>query len=198
MGNNSHPHRQQVQGDSQPYAPHTAQFGGKVEQQCMAYGVFGSGTEERGDFLWASQGAEASREKSTFAQGSVNFPSFCGGIGVMAVLGESEVVNITTLATLRPLWEQFDDMVQDDASHFLQELVRLSDSNAVIKQYHHVDHRQEVHPREAFPTRLIYPDNEGQEFETLIAKWANTAEGQVLAGAGLWVAQIGRYTHHKG
>ena len=117
---------------------------------------------------------------------------------VMAVLGDTEVVNITTLATLKPLWEQFNDLVQDDASHFLQELVRLSDSSNVIKQYHHVDFRQEVHLREAFPTHLIYPDNEGQEFETLIAKWANTAEGQVLAGEGPWVAQIGRYTHLKG
>lgn len=51
---------------------------------------------------------------------------------VTAALGDNEAVNITTLATLRPLWSKFDDMVQDDASHFLQELVRISDSNRVI------------------------------------------------------------------
>lgn len=32
----------------------------------------------------------------------------------------------------------------------------------------------------------------------MIAKWANTAEGQVLAGGGLRVAQIGRYTQRRG
>ena len=62
-----------------------------------------------------------------------------------AVMAALDVVNITTLATLKPLWKQFDDMVQDDASHFVQELVRLSDSNKVIRQYHHVDFRQEIH-----------------------------------------------------
>ena len=59
-----------------------------------------------------------------------------------------------------------------------------------------MDYRQEVHLRDAFPTHLIYP--EGEEFETLITRWANTAEGQALAGDGLWMVQIGRYTHSKG
>ena len=79
--------------------------------------------------------------------------------------------------------------MQDDASHFLQELVNLSESNKVIKQYRHVHFRQEVHLRNAFPTHLIYPEEGGEEFENLISTWANTAEGQVLAGSGLWVAQ---------
>lgn len=39
----------------------------------------------------------------------------------MAVAGGNEVVNTHT-----PLWRKFDDMVQDDASHFLQELVNIS------------------------------------------------------------------------
>ena len=60
-----------------------------------------------------------------------------------------------------------------------------SQSKKVIKQYHHVDYQQEVHLREAFPTHLIYPEDGGEEFERLIAHWANTAEGQVLAGHGL-------------
>ena len=37
-----------------------------------------------------------------------------------------------------------------------------------------------------------------QEFEELINQWANTAEGQALDGAGLWVAQIGRYSFLEG
>ena len=248
------------------------QPGEAVVPQCSTPQLFGSGFEERGEFLWPGPGAWAPEEEHSFEQGGTSFPSFCGGSGtmdddmgiqasssgllpgdeaqaeqssldlvvqnlqarlgnyrnrcfangpfrlwawvgsfmqgkklwantapaVMAMLGDTDVVNITRLVTMQPLWERFNDMVQDDASHFLQEMVRLSDSKTVIRHYHHVDHRQEVHLREAFPTHLIFPDNEPPDFEQLIAKWANTAEGQVLAGGGLRVAQIGRYTHHKG
>lgn len=104
----------------------------------------------------------------------------------------------TTLETLATLWETFNEAVQDDAAHFLQQLVELGDSKNVIRQYHHVDFRQEVHLRAAFPTHLIYPEDGGEEFETLISTWTNTADGQVLAGRGLWVAQIGRYAHRHG
>ena len=117
---------------------------------------------------------------------------------VTTALEDDGVVNITTLETLAPLWETFNEAVQDDAAHFLQQLVHLASSKKVITQYHHVDHRQEVHLRAAFPTHLIYPENGGEEFETLISTWANTAEGQVLSGRGLWVAQIGRYTYRQG
>ena len=59
---------------------------------------------------------------------------------VQEALGDVGVVNITTLETLAPLWETFNEAVQDDAAHFLQQLVELADSNTVIRQYHHVDH----------------------------------------------------------
>ena len=45
---------------------------------------------------------------------------------------------------------------------------------------------------------MIFPEDEGNEFENLISKWANTADGQVLSDRGLWVAQIGRFTHTDG
>ena len=117
---------------------------------------------------------------------------------VTTALRDDGVVNITTLETLAPLWETFNEAAQDDAAHFLQQLVHLAKPTKVITQYHHVDHRQEVHLRAAFPTHLIYPEDVGEEFETLISTWANTAEGQVLSGRGLWVAQIGRHTHRQG
>ena len=111
---------------------------GNYRNRCFANGPFR---------LWAWVGS--------FLQGSNLWAKTTPA--VMAVLGDTEVVNITTLATLQPLWDKFNDLVQDDASHFLQELVRLSDSKAVIRHYHHVDFRQEVHMREAFPTHLIFP-----------------------------------------
>ena len=77
---------------------------------------------------------------------------------------DDAVVNITTLATLEPLWNMFNEAVQGDAAHFLQQLVTLADSEVVIKQYHHVDFRQEVHLRNAFPTHLIFPEEGGEEF----------------------------------
>lgn len=117
---------------------------------------------------------------------------------VMAAITDNEVVNITKLETMTPIWQKFNEEVQDDDSHFRQELVVMAGSDKVIKQYRHVDYRQEVHLRDAFPTHLIYNETGGEEFETLIFEWANTAEGQVLAGRGLWVAQIGRYTHRNG
>ena len=60
---------------------------------------------------------------------------------VKEALGDVGVVNITTLETLAPLWETFNEAVQDDAAHFLQQLVELADSKRVIRQYHHVDCR---------------------------------------------------------
>ena len=53
------------------------------------------------------------------------------------------------------LWQQFDDTVQDDASHFLMALAHLADSQQLIKGYYHADHRRQVHKRQAFPTHLL-------------------------------------------
>ena len=152
---------------------------GNYRNRCFANGPFR---------LWAWAGS--------FMQGKELWQGTTSA--VTTALGDDGVVNITTLETLAPLWETFNEAVQDDAAHFLQQLVHLASSKKVITQYHHVDHRQEVHLRAAFPTHLIYPEDGGEEFETLISTWANTAEGQVLSGRGLWVAQIGRYTHRQG
>ena len=121
------------------------------------------------------------------------------GAAVIAALKDDGVVNITRLPTLQQLWQTFDDQVQDDASHFLMDLARIANSDKVIKGYYHVDYRQQVHRRESFPIHLISPWTEHeQELEQLIAEWANTAEGQVADGRGLWVGQIGRYELRDG
>ena len=121
------------------------------------------------------------------------------GAAVIAALKDDGVVNITKLPTLQKLWQTFDEQVQDDASHFLMDLARLACSDKVIKGYYHVDYRQQVHRRESFPIHLLSPWTEQeQELEQLIAEWANTAEGQVADGRGLWVGQIGRYELRDG
>ena len=118
---------------------------------------------------------------------------------VMTTMTDDEVVQITHLKTLQPLWERFDDNVQDDASQFLLELNALANTNKTINHYYQVDHRQQVHRREAFPIHLVCPETpEPQEFEQLLNVWANQADGQVFEGEGLWVAQIGRYRMDKG
>ena len=114
---------------------------------------------------------------------------------VQAALADEEIVQLPQLQPLKPLWQKFDENAQDDAAHFLLELKDLAQPQQVITQYYHIDHRQEVHQRKEFPMHLIFEDKgHPQEFEELISNWANQAEGQVLAGRGLWVAQIGRYT----
>ena len=45
---------------------------------------------------------------------------------------------------------------------------------------------------------IFHEDQRTNELEQLIATWANTAEGQVFDGQGLWVAQIGRYRQVNG
>ena len=118
---------------------------------------------------------------------------------VAEALDKDEVVQLTQLDGLRPLWTKFDDEQQNDASHFLQELVDLADSKVVILGHHLVDSNQRVHHRKVFPTHLIFPDQSGsEELEQLIGEWANTQEGQVFDGDGLWVAQIGRYRQVDG
>ena len=118
---------------------------------------------------------------------------------VMTTMTDDEVVQITHLKTLRPLWGRFDDNVQDDASQFLLELNALADTTKTISHFYQVDHRQQVHRRAAFPIHLVCPETpEPQEFEQLLNVWANQAEGQVFDGEGLWVAQIGRYRLDKG
>ena len=108
-------------------------------------------------------------------------------------------MHLPNLPGIEKLWEQFDDSKQDDASHFLQELVALAETKRVIQSYHHVDYRQEVHQCRAFPMHLIFHEDQGtNDLEQLIATWANTAEGQVFDGEGLWVAQIGRYRQVNG
>lgn len=117
---------------------------------------------------------------------------------VTAALADDEIVHLPQLQSLHTLWEKFDDTKQDDAAHFLLELKDLAQPSNVILQYHHVDHRQRVHQRREFPTHLIFEDlGRPQEFEELINQWANQAEGQILDGNGLWVAQIGRYVRHQ-
>ena len=76
---------------------------------------------------------------------------------VTTALRDDGVVNITTLETLAPLWETFNEAAQDDAAHFLQQLVHLAKPTKVITQYHHVDHRQKVHLRAA--TRKMWEKN---------------------------------------
>ena len=116
------------------------------------------------------------------------------GAAVHAALQDEGVVNITSLPTLRTLWQQFDDQAQDDASHFLMALAHLAESPRIIPGYYHVDHRQQVHRRKSFPIHLISPGHQpDQELEQWIAEWANLGEGQVADGRGLWVGQIGRY-----
>ena len=118
---------------------------------------------------------------------------------VLEALANDEVVQLTTLQGLRPLWDKFDDEQQNDASHFLQELVGLAHPTKVIMGFYQVDHSQAVHHRKAFPVHLIFPDQAGsEELEQLIGEWANTQEGQVFDVQGLWVAQIGRYTKVQG
>ena len=60
------------------------------------------------------------------------------GAAVHAALQDDGVVNITSLPTLRPLWQQFDDQIQDDASHFLMALADLAESTRIIPGYFHV------------------------------------------------------------
>lgn len=118
---------------------------------------------------------------------------------VMQALQADEIVHLPNLQGLESLWETFDDTKQDDASHFLQELVALADTRRVIQGYHQVDFRQEVHAYRAFPFHLIFHEDQGtNELEQLIAAWANVAGGQVCDGIGLWVAQIGRYRQVDG
>lgn len=118
---------------------------------------------------------------------------------VTEALAQDEVVHLTKLQGLQPLWDKFDDAQQNDASHFLSELVGLANPTQVIVGYHQVDFAQQVHQRKAFPVHLIFPDQQGSdELEHIIAEWANTQEGQVFDGHGLWVAQIGRCTKVQG
>lgn len=49
-----------------------------------------------------------------------------------AALAEEEAVDITHLASLRPLWNEFDDSVQDDASSFLAAVVDLAGSEEIV------------------------------------------------------------------
>lgn len=89
--------------------------------------------------------------------------------------------------------------IQDDASHFLTDMIDLAETQQTLTHYFHVEYRQEVHRRKAFPVHLVFPDSaESQGLKTLINTWANTAEGQVFDGEGLRVAQIGRYSHIDG
>ena len=112
---------------------------------------------------------------------------------------EDDVVQITHLHTLRALWEMFDDSVQDDASHFITEMIDLAETKNVITHYYQVDYHQQVQWKKAFPVHFLFLNNTAsQEFEVLINDKANTAEGQVFDGEGLWVAQIGRYTQVDG
>ena len=118
---------------------------------------------------------------------------------VKEALLSDDVVQLTTLAGLQSLWTKFDDSQQNDASHFLQELVDLAESSLIIQSYHQVDFHQQVSKKRAFPVHLIFPSEEGpEELEHLIAEWANQQEGQVFEGSGLWVGQIGRYTKRDG
>ena len=123
----------------------------------------------------------------------------CTAKAVHATFQADDVVNLTELTDLSSLWQKFDDTVQDDAAHFLAEMVELAKPKHVTTHHFHVDHRQTVHRRKEFPNHLIFENqNRPQEFEELIKQWANTAEGQVLDGTGLWVAQIGRYSFTAG
>ena len=118
---------------------------------------------------------------------------------VLEALKTDEVVHLPKLPGLETLWETFDDNKQDDAYHFLQELVAIAETETVIQSYHQVDFRQEVKQHRAFPVHLIFHASQGpDDLEHLIASWANTAEGQVFDGQGLWVAQIGRYEQVHG
>lgn len=111
-----------------------------------------------------------------------------------AALSEEDVVDITHLASLRPLWEVYSDQVQDDASSFLASLVDLAGSQEIVDTVYHVDYHQVQSKRKAFPTHLLYPEGNGpQSLEVLLNLWANTAEGQVFAKEGLRIGQIGRY-----
>ena len=118
---------------------------------------------------------------------------------VLEALKADEVVHLPKLPGLEVLWEKFDDNKQDDASHFLQELVAIAETDHVIQSYRQVDYRQEVQQHKAFPVHLLFHASQGPgDLEHLIAEWANTAEGQVFDGQGLWVAQIGRYEQVQG
>ena len=120
-------------------------------------------------------------------------------MAVNATFQAEDVVHLTEMTTPHPLWRKFDDKVQDDAAHFLAEMVELAQPEHVITHHFHVDYRQTVHRRKEFPTLLILENKQcPQEFEELINQWANTAAGQVLDGTGLWVAQIGRYSFLEG
>ena len=113
---------------------------------------------------------------------------------VLAALRDEDVVQITKLQTLKPMWSKFDENIQNDAAQFLLEMVEMAKADNVITHHHHhhhhhhrhVDHRQQVHRRKEFPTHLIFEDRGApQQFEELINQWANQAEGQVLDGLGL-------------
>ena len=71
---------------------------------------------------------------------------------VQATLQADDTVQLTELSTLRPLWFKFDDTIQDDAAHFLTEMVDLAQPANVIMHHFHVDHRQTVYKRKEFPT----------------------------------------------
>lgn len=60
-----------------------------------------------------------------------------------AALGEEDAVDITHLASLRPLWSEFDDQVQDDASSFLASLIDVAGTDAIVGTDYHVDYGQE-------------------------------------------------------
>ena len=51
---------------------------------------------------------------------------------VTEALAQDEVVHLTKLQGLRPLWDKFDDEQQNDASHFLSEMVGLANPTQVI------------------------------------------------------------------
>ena len=90
--------------------------------------------------------------------------SFMGGAklwnqtnaAVMAALTTDDLVHLPALEGLAPLWTQFNDQQQADASHFQQELVELAQTNQVITGYRLVDYSQKVHYKRAFPVHLIY------------------------------------------
>ena len=110
---------------------------------------------------------------------------------VKEALASDDVVQLTSLVGLQSLWTKFDDAQQNDASHFLQELVDLAESPSVIQGYHQVDFHQQLSKRRAFPVHLIYPPDSGsEELEHLIAEWANQQEGQVFDGNGLWLDRL--------
>ena len=111
----------------------------------------------------------------------------CTAKEVQATFQADEVVNLTELTALRSLWQKFDDAVQDDASHFLAEMVELAKPDHVITHHFHVDHRQTVHRRKKIPTHLIFENqNRPQEFEELISSTSGQTQqkGRCLMAPG--------------